>query len=93
MMSNDYGTYYNFISSRNPQANAIGKRVYQTIDNIITNLKMQGLNLGDENLLEGSLSSTMFVIRSTMHSNTQYAPSQLVFGKNAILNINHEASC
>ena len=41
---------------------------------------------------EGIFSSTMFAIRSTVHTTTQHTPSQLVFGRDAILNINQEAN-
>ena len=34
----------------------------------------------------------MFTIRSTVHTTTQHIPSQLVFGRDAILNINQEAN-
>ena len=34
----------------------------------------------------------MFAIRSTAHTTTQHTPSQLVFGRDAILNINQEAN-
>ena len=34
----------------------------------------------------------MFAVRSTVHTTTQYTPSQLVFGRDAILNINQEAN-
>ena len=34
----------------------------------------------------------MFAIRSTVHTTTQHTPSQLVFGRDAILNINQEVN-
>ena len=34
----------------------------------------------------------MFAIQSTVHTTTEHTPSQLVFGRNAILNINQEAN-
>ena len=36
--------------------------------------------------------STMFTIRFTVHTTTQHTPSQLVFGREAILDINQEAN-
>ena len=50
------------------------------------------MDLDNENQWEGILSSTMFVICSTVHTTTQYTPSQLVFGRDTILNINQEAN-
>ena len=34
----------------------------------------------------------MFAIRSTVHTTTQHVPSQLVFGRDAILNINQKSN-
>ena len=92
MMENDYGISCSPISVRNPQANAIVERVHQTIGNIIRTFKIQEMDLDNENPWEGTLSSTMFAIRSTVHTTTQHTPSQLVFGRDAILNINQEAN-
>ena len=91
MMANDYGIPCNSISVRNPQANAVVERVHQTIGNIIRTFKIQEMDLDNENPWEGILSSTMFVIRSTVHTTTQHTPSQLVFGRDPILNINQES--
>ena len=41
---------------------------------------------------EGIPSSTMFAIWSTMHTTMQQTLSQLVFGRDAILDINQEAN-
>ena len=40
----------------------------------------------------GILSATMFAIRATVHTTLQYTPMQLVFGRDAILNVQHEAN-
>ena len=74
MMANDYGIPCNSISVRYPKANTIVDRVHQTIGNIIHTFKNQQMDLDDENAWEGTLSSTMFAIRSTVHSTTQYSP-------------------
>ena len=50
------------------------------------------MDLGNENSWEGILSSTIFFIQSTVHTTTQYTPSQLAFGGDAILSINQEAN-
>ena len=68
------------------------ERVHQTIGNIIHTFKIQQMDLDNENPWEGALSSTMFAIRSMVHNTTQYTPSQLVFGRDAILNINQEVN-
>ena len=50
------------------------------------------MDLDDENPWEGIISSTMFAIRYIVHTTTQHTPSQLVFGREAILNINTESN-
>ena len=50
------------------------------------------MDLGNDNPWEGILSSTMFAIQSMVHSTTQHTQSQLVFGRDVILNINQEAN-
>ena len=79
-------------ASKKPQANAIMERVHQTIGNIKRTFQIQQMDLDDENLWEGILSSTMFAIRSVTHTTTQHTPSQLVFSRDAILNINQEVN-
>ena len=54
--------------------------------------QIQQMDIDNENLWEGILSSTMFAIGSAVHTTTQHTPSQLVFGRDAMLNINHEAN-
>ena len=50
------------------------------------------MDLDNENPWEGILSSTIFAIRSTVCTTTQHTPSQLIFGRDSILNINQEAN-
>ena len=50
------------------------------------------MDLDNENPWEGILSSTMFAIQSTVYTTTQHTTSQLVFVRDAILNINQEAN-
>ena len=50
------------------------------------------MDLDNENPWEGILSSITFAIRSTVYTTTQHTPSKLVFGRDAIFNINQEAN-
>ena len=50
------------------------------------------MDLDNENPWEGILSYTIFAIQSMVYTNTQHTPSKLVFGRDAILNINQEAN-
>ncbi len=45
----------------------------------------------EENPLEGILAAVAFGTRATFHTTLEATPAQLVFGRDAILNIRHEA--
>jgi hypothetical protein len=92
MVRNDYGIKSKPITKRNPQANAIIERVHQTIGNIIRTFQVQDNYLDENDPWEGILAATMFAIRATYHTTLQATPSQLVFGRDAILNVQFEAN-
>ena len=92
MMKDDYGIEVASITTRNPQANAILERVHQTIGNIIRTFNVRKMTLDDKNPWEGILASTMFALRATVHTTTQYTPTQLAFGRDSILNVRHDAN-
>ena len=55
-------------------------------------MKVQDIVLDDKNPWDGVLSATMFALRATVHTTTtRFTPTQLVFGRDAILNTRHEA--
>ena len=87
MVMNDYGIKQRPITTRNPQANAIIERAHQTIGNIIRTLNMQNAELDEEDPWGEILAATMFSMSATQKTTLQASPSQLVFGRNAILNI------
>ena len=86
MMINDYGITVKPITSKNLQANVILEQVHQTIGNILRTFKVQNMVLDDENPWDGVLASTMFALRAKVHTTTQYAPAQLIFGRDSIIN-------
>ena len=90
MIINDFSITVKPITSRNPKANAILERVHQTISNILRAFNVQNMVLDDENSWDGILASTMFALRATVHTTTQYTPAQLIFGGNAIINQHHD---
>ena len=92
MVVRDYGVKKKTITTRNPQANAIVERVHQTIGNVIRTMELYDQELDQEEPFKGVISATCFAIRSTVHTTTQHTPMQLVFGRDAILNIAHEAN-
>ena len=89
MCHNDYGLKRKPITTRNPQSNAIIERIHQTIGNIIRTFDMSNIINNDPWL--GILAATMFAVRAIYHTTLQASPMQLVFGRDAILNIKHVA--
>ena len=87
MVRNDYRLKIKPITTRNPQANAIIERVHQTIGNIIRTFDVQSMDEKDP--WSGILAATMFAVRATVHTTLQASPMQLVFGRDAILNVKH----
>jgi transposase InsO family protein len=87
MCRDDYGLKRKPITTRNPQANAIIERVHQTIGNILRTFDVT--NIDDTNPWGGILATVMFAVRATYHTTLQASPTQLVFGRDAILNIKH----
>ena len=92
MIKDDYGITRKPITTRNPQANAILERVHQTIGNMIRTFRAQEAELDEEDPWSGILSATMFAVRSTVHTTNMATPMQLVFGRDAMLNVLHEAN-
>lgn len=93
MVSTDYGIKRQGTTVRNPQANAIIERIHQTIGNIIRTFEAQDKpDLDPDDPWGGILAATMFAVRATYHTTLQATPSQLVFGRDAILNTRFEAN-
>ena len=90
MIQQDYGIAPNPISTRNPQANAVLERLHRTIRNMIRTFDFNDKTTYDEDHpFSGILSAV--ATRTTCHTTTQATPSQLVFGRDAILNTKFEA--
>ena len=89
MIKNDYGIKRRGATTRNPQANAIIERIHQTIGNILRTFELQDSD--DKDPFAGVLAATMFAVRATVHTTLNATPSQLVFGRDAILNTKFEA--
>ena len=89
MCHNDYGLKRKHITTRNPQSNVIIERIHQTIGNIIRTFDVS--NIANNNPWSGILAATMSAVRATYHITLQASPMQLVFGRDAILNIKHVA--
>jgi hypothetical protein len=92
MIKEDSGVKAKPITVRNPQANAIVERVHQVIGKIIHTFELENNYLDDNDPWKGILSATAFAVRSTFHTTLQNTPGQLVFGRDMILNVKHEAN-
>ena len=92
MIKNDYGIKPKPITTCNPQANAMIERVHQTIGNIIRTFELQENYLDEEDPWKCILSATAFAVRATYHTTLQKSPGQLVFGRDMIFNIKHQAN-
>jgi transposase InsO family protein len=91
MIEFDYGIKKKPITTRNPQANAIIERIHQTLGNMLRTFELPESEIESDVALDGILSAIMFGLRATYHTTLQASPAQLVFGRDAILNIRFEA--
>jgi protein associated with RNAse G/E len=92
MVENDYGIKRKPTAMRNPQANSIIEQVHQTIGNMIRSFQIGQIEINEEDPWSGVLAATMFATRATYHTTNQATPAQLVFGRDAILNIKFDAN-
>ena len=88
MVQDNYDIKKQPITKRNPQANAVVERVHQTIGNMIRTFEVQeNQDLDESDPWSGILTALAFVVRSTLHTTTKETPMQLVFGRDAMINI------
>ena len=75
------------ITTRNPQANAILERTHQTIGNMIRTWQLPTRDdVEVDDPFTGLLTAIAHAVRSTVHTTMGATPSQLVFGRDSILN-------
>ena len=92
MITNDYGSKIKYITTRNPQANAIVERVHQVIGNMVRTFELHDHYLDEEEPWAGVLQAVAFAIRATYHTTLQKTPGQLVFGRDMIFDVQHTAN-
>ena len=91
MIKEDYGIKKTPITARNPQANSIIERVHQTIGQMLRTHEVQNTdNIVD--LFKGILAAISFAVRATVHTTLKATPTQLVLGRDHILNLKYEAN-
>ena len=59
---------------------------------MIRSFEMHKTDLDESDPWTGILSAIRFATRATVHTTMQATPMQLVFGRDAILNVKHEAN-
>ena len=89
---NDYGIKKKLITTRNPQANAMVERIHQVVGQLIDMQEIKGKKDPPKPFgWRGILSAMHQAVCSTVHTTTRAMPTQLVFGRDAILNVSFEA--
>jgi ribosomal protein L21E len=93
LIKEEYGIKRKLITTRNPQANSIVERVHKVIHQMIDSLEIKGIDdIDPEFGWKGVLSAVRAAVRATVHTTTRATPSQLVFGRDAVLNCSFEAN-
>ena len=92
MCKRDYNIKCKFITTRNPQANAIIERVHQVLGNLIQTFELEDNYMDKKDPWAGILTAAAFALHSTVHTTLKATPGQLVFGHDMILNVKHEAN-
>ena len=91
-LKNEYGIALKIITTRNPQANSIIERIHQVTGDMLRTRYVRGIDDLDPTYpWLGILSSVRQAVRSLVHTTTRATPTQLVFGRDALLNISFEA--
>ena len=91
-LKNEYGISRKIITTRNPQANSIIERIHQVVGDMMRTRAISGRkDLDDVNPWTGVLSAVRQAVRSLVHTTTRATPTQLVFGRDALLNISFVA--
>jgi len=91
-LKNECGVKRKIVTSRNPQSNSMIERCYKTLHNMIRSAQIK-----DERDLDsffgfkGVLAACRKAVNSTAHTTARATPSQLVFGRDAMLNATFQA--
>ena len=87
MIGQDYRTTRCSIKTREPQKKSILERAHQTMSNILhTFQSTNNQELEQDDPWIRILSAVIFAMQLTVHTTTQAALMQLVFGRDAIMN-------
>ena len=91
-LKTEYGIQRKLITTRNPQANAIVERIHQVVGDMLRTRDIRGKDTLDPEFgWTGVLSAVRQAVRSLVHTTTRATPTQLVFGRDALLNVSFVA--
>jgi len=88
----DFGLKRKPTSRKNPQANAIIERVHQTLGNTIRTFNLDDADLDPRDPYGDLLASVAWAVRSTYHTTLEATPGQLVFGRDMVFDVEHQAN-
>ena len=91
-LKNEYGIKRKIITSRNPQSNSMIERCHKTLHNMIRSAQIKDKRDLDSLLgFKGVLAACRKAMNSTVHTTARATPTQLVFGRDAMLNASFQA--
>ena len=91
MIKVDYQIKRKPATTKNPQSNSIIERIHQTLGDMLRTFELPNSEIEGDMALNGIFSAIMFAVRSTYHTTLKATPMQLVYGRDAILNIKFQA--
>ena len=91
-LKNEFGIEKKIITTRNPQANSIIEQIHQVVGDMLRTRDIRGKDDLDKDFRwKGVLSAVRQAVRCIVHTTTRATPTQLVFGRDALLNVSFEA--
>jgi len=91
-LKNEHGVNEKIVTSRNPQANSMIERCHKTLHNMIRSAQIEDKRDPDEFFgFKGVLAACRKAMNSAVHTTARAAPTQLVFGRDAMLNASFQA--
>ena len=91
MLKDECGITRKVITTRNAQANGIVERVHKAVHNMLRVTGIQDSGDLDEFGWQGGLSAVRRAVNSTVHTTLDATPTQLVFQRDAVLNVSFQA--
>eukprot|EP00957_Ditylum_brightwellii_P081823 6224995-Ditylum_brightwellii.AAC.1 len=92
MVASDNGVRKKHITPRNYQANSIIERIHQTIGKMTRSSEVYDTEIDVNDPWTRILSVVMFATRAMVHTTMQVTDIHLLFERDAILNVKHEAN-